>query len=515
MQATNATAEPLTVLVGRQWRRFRSRGRVIAMIAAMLVIVLLGLLLAVAHPSCSEGPVEVACPTDPVGPDGQTVSDTFYFVHRPLGENGSITVRLTSMTGIITYPPPNHDQIVPGLVPWAKAGIIVKNGIAQGSTYAALMLTGSHGVRMQYDYTHDVAGRPGGVSAQSPRWLRLTRAGDTITGHESPDGTHWTKVGAAHLSGLPATVQAGLFTTSPGDLTLTPTALGASLPASRFTQATAAFDTISLDGAPAAAWSPAPIGEMGRTDWERYHRAPGLLKSNGTFTVTGTGDIGPLSEEGNSVAVTLVGLTIALIIVIVVAARFATARYRPEPGAVSGRILAARAVVVGAAAFLAGLAGAGVVVPVGSALLRANGISILAVSALTELRVVVGVAALLAVAAVFALALGTLLRRAWAAILVALSAVVLPYLLGVLPLLPDEVSTWLLRVTPAAAFAVLQTVGEYPQVTAYYVPSGGYFPLSGWAGLAVLCGYASIVLGLAVLRLRRRITTPQPQAQWR
>jgi hypothetical protein len=282
--ANEATVQPLTALVRREWTKFRSRGRLIAMAAAMLIIILLGVVFAIIHPSssCSEGPVEVVCPTDPVGPAGQTVSDTFYFVHRPLGQNGSITVRLTSMTGIITYPPPDHDEIVPGLVPWAKAGVIIKDGIAQGSSYAALMVTGSHGVRMQHDYSHDVAGRPGGVSTQSPRWLRLARTGDAITGYESTDGARWAKVGTAHLPGLPATVRVGLFAASPGDLTLKRTPLGASLPESRFTQVTAVFDNIGLDGAPAADWSANSVGEMGRTDWERYHRAPGLVQSKGT-----------------------------------------------------------------------------------------------------------------------------------------------------------------------------------------------------------------------------------------
>jgi hypothetical protein len=177
-----------------------------------------------------------------------------------------------------------------------------------------------------------------------------------------------------------------------------------------------------------------------------------------------------------------------------------TTRYEAvhAAAALNGRILIARAIVIGTAGFLAGLIAAGVVVPVGLAILRANGVSVLAVPALTELRVVVGVAALLAVADVFALALGTLVRRAWVAITVAISAVVLPYILAALPLLPDDVSQWLLRLTPAAAFAVQQTIDEYPQVTAHYVPSGGYFPLSGWAGFAVLCGYATVVLGLAL-----------------
>jgi hypothetical protein len=518
--ANEATVQPLTALVRREWTKFRSRGRLIAMAAAMLIIILLGVVFAIIHPSssCSEGPVEVACPTDPVGPAGQTVSDTFYFVHRPLGQNGSITVRLTSMTGIITYPPPDHDEIVPGLVPWAKAGVIIKDGIAQGSSYAALMVTGSHGVRMQHDYSHDVAGRPGGVSTQSPRWLRLARTGDAITGYESTDGARWAKVGTAHLPGLPATMRVGLFAASPGDLTLKRTPLGASLPESRFTQVTAVFDNIGLDGAPAADWSANSVGEMGRTDWERYHRAPGLVQSKGTFTVTGTGDIGPVAEGGRTVRSALIGLAIGLIIVIVVAVRFAAAGHRPrqaEVAALNGRILTARAIVIGTAGFLTGLIAAGAVVPVGLAILRANGVSVLAVPALTELRVVVGAAALLAVVGVFALALGTLVRRAWVATTVAISAVVLPYILAALPLLPDDVSQWLLRLTPAAAFAVQQTIDEYPQVTAHYVPSAGYFPLSGWAGFAVLCAYATLVLGLALYSVHRRSTALQPQAQWR
>ncbi|GAA3316376.1 hypothetical protein [Nonomuraea dietziae] len=141
--ANEATVQPLTALVRREWTKFRSRGRQIAMAAAMLTIILLGVVFAaIPTSSCSEGPVEVACSTDPVGPHGHSVSDTFYLVHRPLGENGSITARLTSMTGIITYPPPDHDEIVPGLVPWAKG-----RPHRQGRHRTRFLLCGAHGHR--------------------------------------------------------------------------------------------------------------------------------------------------------------------------------------------------------------------------------------------------------------------------------------------------------------------------------------------------------------------------------
>ncbi|MFI7689902.1 hypothetical protein ACIBQ6_12560 [Nonomuraea sp. NPDC049655] len=42
-------------------------------------------------------------------------------------------------------------------------------------------MTGAHGVRFQYDYRHDVAGS----RDRLPRWLRLTRSGDTITSASS------------------------------------------------------------------------------------------------------------------------------------------------------------------------------------------------------------------------------------------------------------------------------------------------------------------------------------------
>jgi hypothetical protein len=405
-------------------------------------------------------------------------------------------------------------------VPWAKAGLLIKDGLTQGSSYAALMVTGSNGVRLQHDYVHDTAGRPGGVSPQAPRWLRLTRSGDTITGYESSDGAHWTQVGTAHLSGLPETVQVGLFATSPGDLTLRATGLGASTAEVRFTQVTASFDNISLSGAPHAQWRGDPVGAMGHTDWERYQRAPGLVESNGTFTVTGSGDIGPLGTVGGYAAEdTLIGLAIGLIIVIAVAARFMTRQDRPGPAGatpLSGRVLAAKAVVIGAVTFLTGLVSAVVALPAGTTVMRANGGNILPLSTLTQLRVIIGVAGLVAAAAVFALALGALLRRASAAILVTAAAIVVPYILASLPLLPDDTSNWLLRLTPAAGFAVQQTIQEFPQVVAHYAPSAGYFPLPGWAGLAVLGAYTTAVLGLLALRLRRRrIASSSPQPTWR
>ena len=70
-------------------------------------------------------------------------------------------------------------------------------------------------MRMQYDYTHDVAGLPGGVRGLAAL-AAADPSGDTITGYDSADGAHWTRVGTVQLAGLPSTVQVGLFVASPG-----------------------------------------------------------------------------------------------------------------------------------------------------------------------------------------------------------------------------------------------------------------------------------------------------------
>ena len=175
------------------------RGWVIAMVAAAVLTALAVVALA----GASNGSQNAgAHPTVAIGPGGEAVTDDFYFVHQPLDGNGSITVRVASLDTVLPTPPASPFPHI--AVPWAKAGIIIKASTRPGSAYAAVMATAAHGVRMQYDYTHDTAGLPGTVSAASPRWLRLTRYGDTITGYDSADGRHWAEIGTASLAGLPS-----------------------------------------------------------------------------------------------------------------------------------------------------------------------------------------------------------------------------------------------------------------------------------------------------------------------
>jgi ABC-type transport system involved in multi-copper enzyme maturation permease subunit len=232
--------------------------------------------------------------------------------------------------------------------------------------------------------------------------------------------------------------------------------------------------------------------------------------------VTGSGDIAPDvggggGDGGQAIERTLVGAFAGLIVVIVLATLFITSEYRRglirttlAASPRRGRVLAAKAVVIGAVTFIAGLAATAIALPLGEHILRANGNNIYPVSTLTELRVIVGTAALLAVVAVLALAVATMLRRGAGAVTLVVAAIVLPYILATAYVLPAGPSQWLLRLTPAAGFAIQQSLTQYPQVSATYTPSTGYFPLAPWAGFVVLCGYTALALGLAVYLIRRR-----------
>jgi ABC-type transport system involved in multi-copper enzyme maturation permease subunit len=440
----------------------------------------------------------------------------------PLDGNGSITVRMTSLTGLYN---PNGGisgqagqsplaGMKPGLQSWSKAGILIKDGTRPGSAYAAMMVTGSHGVRMQDNFTRDTAGRPGTVSAASPRWLRLTRSGDTLTGYDSADGTRWTQVGTATLAGLPATAQIGLFAASPGYQHVTSQSFTGSSATGGPTQATGVFDHVSVQGAsPGGAWT---ASQVGSSDYPEEAQFGEFHQSGGTFTVAGSGDIAPavrggMGDAGTSIEKTLTGAFAGLIAMVVVGTMFITAEYRRglirltlAASPRRGRVLAAKAIVIGAVTFVAGLAAAAVAVPLGERFLRENGNFISPVTTLTEARVMAGTAALLAVAAILALGVGAVLRRSAGAVTAVIAAIVLPYILATGGFLPAGASEWLVRVTPAAAFAIQQTSPQYPQVSAAYTPSTGYYPLAPWAGFAVLCAWAALALGLAVFLLRRR-----------
>jgi ABC-type transport system involved in multi-copper enzyme maturation permease subunit len=494
-------------LLRAEFTKFRTvRGWVIALCAAAVVFVLLS--------SFSAWQSRYAVPAVPSGPDGEAVADTYMFVHQALDGDGTLTARVTSFSE--AYSPADtsggafgasskggpSSQLRPGLVPWAKAGILLEPDTNPGTGYAAVMVTGSYGVRMQYNYTHDGPGLSGAVGPSSARWLRLTRAGDVITGYDSADGARWTQIGTARLTDLPRTVQIGMFVTSPVHF-----AAGAVIGTSSV--ATAGFDQVSTRGdLPRWSWTPDAITGSGY-----YPYGPSTptwrQMSAGAFTISGSGDMAPLVGDIMSpqwAGASIVNGTIAaLLFVIVLGALFAASEYRRglirttfAASPRRGRVLAAKAVVTGSLAFAAGVVATAIAEVITRHVLTANGSYLFPQSGPALARVIVGTGLFLGLAAALAVALGMVLRRSAVTVAAAIVLLVVPGVLG------SQSGNWLMRFTPTAAFAIQATLPRSRLVTSAYTPPNGYFPVSPWAGLAVLAAYAAVALGAATWLVRRR-----------
>ncbi|MCO5974137.1 ABC transporter permease subunit [Actinoallomurus soli] len=504
-----------TAVLRAEWTKFRTvRGWVIApVIAALLCIMFAYLVANGTHTDfCTgAGNCKAGHPFVPTGPNGQAVADSYYTVGRQLTGDGTITTQVTSLTGVIStamtnVAPSQAQQTRPGLAAWAKAGILARPSTRQGSAYAAVMATGGHGDRFQYNYSHDNPGRSGPVSTSSPRWLRLTRTGDTLTGYDSTNGTTWTRIGAAHLTGLPVTVHVGLFVTSP-------VSFQTSASGSR-TLATATFDHTIIDGHTTPnAWHGQSIGAR-QQDFYPTLRVGSYQRADSSLVISGSGDIAPAVVQGLLGADTAAsslpfGLTVALIVIIVVATMFITAEYRRGLiritfAAIPGRrrVLAAKAAVIGAVAFVTAAAAATVAISLGERILQANGAYVFPASASTVVRIIAGTAALATVTAVAVLAVGAITRRSAAAVATGIVVFVLPSIIGSIS--SGGAVQWLYRLTPAAGLSVLQALPRSAQVDYPYTFANGYYPLAPWAGLGVLTAWAALALGIAAVVLRRR-----------
>jgi hypothetical protein len=462
------------------------RAWMIALGAAVVAVVLVALVSAWASHESN--------PPVPTGPHGEAVVDTYTFVHQTLAGDGTVTARVTSLSGA---------QPHTGLPAWAKAGIILEPDTSQGTAYTAVMVTGSRGVRMQDNYTHDTPGLSGTVGPSSPRWLRLNRTGDAITGYDSTNGAHWTRIGTTRLTGLPHTVQIGLFVTSPPYF-----AAGAA--GGTPSLATATFDQLTTRGdLPQRSWTADAIGDS-------YPYPPstsaGQQPSADAFTISGSGDIAPLvGGEGAAThwagASIVNGTVVALLIVIVFAALYAAGPRRsggvPAAGPCRDRVLAARATVAGSLAFTAGTVATAIAEAVTRHILAANGNHLFPQDGPVLARVITGTGLLMGLAAVLVVSLGAILVHRASTIAAGIVLLILPGILGTATPLATRLGDWLMRYTPTAAFAIQATLPRSNLVTGPYIPANGYFPISSWAGLAVLAAYTAAALVTARWLLRR------------
>jgi hypothetical protein len=511
-------------LLRAEWTKFRTvRGWLIAALAVAALTAVGPIWLAGTATNstelCTRSQCQVEGQAVAAGPNGAAVTDQFTFVHQPMAASGSITVHVTSFRGSSVPQLPPGAQPAPKTQPWAKAGIIIKANTRPGSAYAAVMMTGSHGVRMQYDYTHDIAGNELVSASAASQWLRLTRSGDTITGYDSANGRQWTKIGTAVLTGLPSTAQAGMFVTSPPFNE--PVGTGDDSNGGP-TRATASFSQLSLrGGVPGHSWSGTRVGGATVSVQPfpgakvRGRSASGsVAQTSDGFTVTGSGDIAPFEPSVDPLLFSFIGALFGLITVIALGTVFITTEYRRSlirttmtASPRRGRILLAKAIVVGGVTFAAALVGASIALPVVEHKLHDQGWRPpawpdLVLTSGSGLRIVLGTAAIAAGAAVLGLAAGAAFRRSAAAVTAVIAGVIVPLILA--QLLPLSTAQWLLRITPAAAFSLQASVQRYPQVSYICAPYHECYPMAPWTGFAVLVAWAAVALCGAVYLLRRR-----------
>lgn len=186
--------------------------------------------------------------------------DGFRFAQQTLEGDGEIIARVTSHTGTN---------------PWSKAGVMMRETLTGPSRHATVFTTpldAGNGFGMVWrdapaGATQYMDGGP--LHAAPQNWLRLVRAGATLSGFTSADGVTWTFVNAATLPELAATLHVGLALTSSTNGAL----------------ATATFDSISIKK-----HSPAPDAtvltglNVGSTVVNGV-----TLSESGTYTLRGAG----------------------------------------------------------------------------------------------------------------------------------------------------------------------------------------------------------------------------------
>ncbi len=257
------------------------------------------------------------------GADVWDTADQFHFAYRPLDGDGEIVARVGTVENVDS---------------WTKAGVMMRETLQGGSRHAFMLISQGKGLAFQRrTLTDGLSTSTSGGAGAAPYFVKLARAGNTITASKSIDGASWTVVGSDTIP-MPASILVGLAVssheestlatatfdnvsvtsggtgdTTPPVVTITQPANGATVGGSVTVAASASDDTgvarveFWLDGSLLAtdatapysfSWDTTSVADGGHTLEARAYDAAGNSASSGATAVqvdngTGTGDTTP------------------------------------------------------------------------------------------------------------------------------------------------------------------------------------------------------------------------------
>lgn len=122
------------------------------------------------------------------GADIWQTSDSFRLVYQRVGGDFDISARIVSLE--------NTNE-------WAKAGLMVRQSKDPGSIHAMMCVSAAKGCVFQFrkEAGDNMINRGGGAGEAGNLWLRLVRAGKTVTAYVATDaeGKQWRRVAGEAL----------------------------------------------------------------------------------------------------------------------------------------------------------------------------------------------------------------------------------------------------------------------------------------------------------------------------
>ncbi len=207
-----------------------------------------------------------------IGADIWDTTDQFRYAYKSLTGDGSMVARVDSLDG--------------GPSTWAKAGVMIRQGVGTGSQHSLMCLTGGDGNGASWQGRPDEGQASVNADATSPvappYWVRIERAGNTLTGSISADGENWMQLGDPRAVAMQDPVLIGLALTSHNTAVAT----------------SAEFSNVSFTGNVTGVWQIAEIGAAqpeGNIPESLY---VALEDSSGNVAVVTNPDDGATAQSG-------------------------------------------------------------------------------------------------------------------------------------------------------------------------------------------------------------------------